>query len=66
MITYKRGIELFRILCKITDSFLWIPKSMRRISSLIYIHNIITSKIMESQKSSLNFVGQYNCIRSVG
>ncbi|CAD6469633.1 Y55_G0034150.mRNA.1.CDS.1 [Saccharomyces cerevisiae] len=47
-------IIIFIELCRIADSLLWIPKSLRRTSSTFYIPNIIALLKMESQQLSQN------------
>ncbi|CAD6622445.1 XXYS1_4_G0004340.mRNA.1.CDS.1 [Saccharomyces cerevisiae] len=45
-------IIIFIELCRIADSLLWIPKSLRRTSSIFCIPNIIALLKMESQQLS--------------
>ncbi|GAA22000.1 K7_00860p [Saccharomyces cerevisiae Kyokai no. 7] len=54
-------IIIFIELCRIADSLLWIPKSLRRTSSTFYIPNIIALLKMESQQLSQNSPTLQNC-----
>ena len=47
-------IIIFIELCRIADSLSWIPKSLRRTSSIFCIPNIIALITMESQQLHQN------------